>query len=163
METSPALKGKKFKIIPESTMNMIIVVAEPAVVKQIASIIEENDEGRRRAPSGAGGAGGSSGGSSSSSGGLLPVAAEAVACLVLVLVAGAGAGGGGRGDRRWGVGPGAAGMSIRGSTGPMMGGGMMPPGGVSPRAAAIKVVSLKHAAAPDLSSLCYRECFLRPT
>jgi len=38
----------------------------------------------------------------------------------------------------------------------MMGGGMMPPGGVAPRATAIKVVSLKHAAAPDLSAVLSR-------
>ena len=47
-------------------------------------------------------------------------------------------------------------MSSRGSMGPMMGGGMMPPGGVARRAAAIKVVSLKHAAAPDLSAVLSR-------
>jgi type II secretory pathway component GspD/PulD (secretin) len=40
--------------------------------------------------------------------------------------------------------------------GSMMGGGMMPPGGIAPRAGAIKVIALRHATAPELSTVLSR-------
>lgn len=158
IEKSPAIKGKAVHLIPRTGTNSIIISGDPAVVKEVGIIIEKMDASPRPVPTGPVRPGAGSGSSSSSSGSGAFAPGGSGGGGAFGPGGGVGGGGGRRGPSAAAGGPGGTtGTSGRGAMGAgMAGGGTMPPGGVAPRAGGIKVVSLKHAAAPDLATVLSR-------